>query len=127
VRYLLDTHVFLWLATDDARLTDVVRGIYEDIEQECFLSAASVWEMAIKASLGKLALATSLDQLVRGGLDRGMRLIDVRASHAYLVERLPYHHRDPFDRMLVAQASHEGMHIVSRDDRLDPYPVKRVW
>jgi PIN domain nuclease of toxin-antitoxin system len=127
VRYLLDTHAFLWLATDDARLTAPVRTLYQDVEQECFLSTASVWEMAIKASLGKLSLGTSLDQLVKGGIDRGVRLLEVRASHAYIVETLPFHHRDPFDRMLVAQATHEGMHVVSRDERLDPYSVTRVW
>ena len=127
MRYLLDTHAFLWLATDDPRLTAPVRTLYQDVEQECFLSTASIWEMAIKASLGKLSLGTSLDQLVKGGIDRGVRLLDVRASHAYIVETLPFHHRDPFDRMLVAQATHEGMHVVSRDDRLDPYSVTRVW
>jgi PIN domain nuclease of toxin-antitoxin system len=127
VRYLLDTHAFLWLATDDPRLTAVVREIYEDIEQECFLSAASTWEMAIKASLGKLSLGTSLEQLVNGGIDRGVRLLEVNANHSYLVETLPFHHRDPFDRMLVAQATHEGMGLISIDARLDPYSVKRVW
>jgi PIN domain nuclease of toxin-antitoxin system len=127
MRYLFDTHAFLWLATDDARLTAPVRAVFQDLEHECFLSAASIWEMAIKASLGKLTLGTSLSQLVKGGVDRGVRILDVRAGHAYLVETLPYHHRDPFDRLLVAQATHEGMHLVSRDDRLDAYAVTRVW
>ena len=127
VRYLFDTHVFLWLATDDLQLTPAARAIFIDNGQECFLSAASVWEMAIKSSLGKLRLATSLEQLVRGGLERGLRLLDVTSGQAYLVERLPFHHRDPFDRILVAQAMHEGMRLVSRDEQLDAYPVTRIW
>ena len=127
MRYLLDTHAFLWLATDDPQLTEAARAIFVDTEQECFLSAASVWEMAIKSSLGKLALAASLSHLVHGGLERGLRLLDVTASHGYLVERLPFHHRDPFDRILVAQAIHEGMHLVSRDGQLDAYAVTRIW
>lgn len=127
VRYLFDTHAFLWLATDDPQLTPAARAIFTDRDQECYVSAASVWEMAIKSSLGKLMLTTSLEQLVRGGLERGLRLLDVTCGQAYLVERLPFHHRDPFDRILVAQAMHEGMSLVSRDSQLDAYPVTRIW
>ena len=127
MRYLLDTHTFLWLATDDPQLTPTARAIFVDSNQECFLSAASVWEMAIKSSLGKLTLATSLERLVRGGLERGLRILAVTPDHAYRVERLPFHHRDPFDRLLVAQAMHEAMHLVSRDGGLDAYAVTRVW
>lgn len=127
VRYLLDTHTFVWLATNDPQLTPTVRAIFLDSAQECFLSAASVWEMAIKSSLGKLTLPVGLEHMVRGGVDRGLRLLDVTAGHAYHVERLPFHHRDPFDRILVAQALHEGMHLISRDAQLDAYPVTRVW
>jgi PIN domain nuclease of toxin-antitoxin system len=127
MRYLLDTHVFLWLATDDPQLTAAAREIFIDNDQECFLSAASIWEMAIQSSLGKLVLSTSVEHLVHGGLERGLRLLDVTCGHAYLVERLPFHHRDPFDRILVAQAMHEGMHLVSRDGQLDAYAVTRLW
>ena len=127
MQYLLDTHAFLWLATDDSQLSPAVHAIFVDSNQECFLSAASVWEMAIKSSLGKLTIATNLAHLVRGGLERGLRLLDVSADHAYLIAQLPFHHRDPFDRLLVAQAIHEGMHLVSRDAQLDAYAVTRIW
>lgn len=127
MRYLLDTHVFLWLAAGDPRLSERARAVFHDIEQECFLSAASVWEMAIKASLGKLELTTSLEHLVQGGIERGVRLLDVTSDHGLLVERLPFHHRDPFDRLLVAQAMHEGLQLVSADEILSAYPVTRVW
>ena len=127
MRYLIDTHAFLWFAADDPQLSRRARAVFADPAQECFLSAASVWEMAIKASLGKLVLDTSLEQLVRGGVARGVRLLDVTAAHAYHVERLPFHHRDPFDRLLVAQAAHEGLHVITADAQFDAYPVKRVW
>ena len=127
VRYLLDTHAFLWLATDDPQLTQTARAVFIDNDQECFLSAASIWEMAIKSSLGKLSIATTLEHLVRGGRERGLRLLDVTRDHAYLVERLPLHHRDPFDRLLVAQAMHEGMSLISCEAQLDAYAVTRIW
>jgi PIN domain nuclease of toxin-antitoxin system len=127
MRFLLDTHAFLWLAADDERAPTRLRELFADPSNECLLSAASVWEMAIKSSLGKLSLATPLEHLVRGGIEQGVRLLPVAAEHAYLVETLPFHHRDPFDRLLVAQALHEGLGLLSRDERLDPYPVERVW
>lgn len=127
MRYLLDTHTFLWLADDDSRLDANVRVLFSDGDNELFLSAASVWEMAIKASLGKLTLGTPLARLVDGGVTRGIRLLAVTCEHAYEVEHLPFHHRDPFDRLLVAQASHDGMQLVSRDPAFDAYTVTRVW
>ena len=127
MRHLLDTHAFLWLAADDPRLAETVRTRFADIGHEWYLSAASIWEMAVKSSLGKLTLATTLAQLVQGGLERGIRLLDVRGAHAFAVEHLPFHHRDPFDRLLIAQAMHEGMLLVSRDAELDAYVVPRVW
>lgn len=127
MRYLLDTHVFLWIASGDPRLTPTALAVFVDSEQECFLSAASVWEIAIKSSLGKLVLATSLARIVGDGMERGLRVLDVTADHAFAIERLPYHHRDPFDRLLVAQAIHEGMYLVSSDAKLDAYGVTRIW
>lgn len=125
-RYLLDTHAFLWLATDDPRLSLRARALFIESE-DCFLSAASVWEMTIKSSLGKLILGTTIERLVQGGVDRGVRLLDIASRHALVVEQLPFHHRDPFDRILIAQAMHEDMQLVSRDDQLDRYAVTRVW
>jgi PIN domain nuclease of toxin-antitoxin system len=127
MRYLLDTHAFLWVAGDDPSLDANVRALFADVGNEIFLSAASVWEMAIKASVGKLTLAAPLARLVAGGVERGIRLLAISCEHAYQVEHLPFHHRDPFDRLLAAQASHEGMYLVSRDPKLDAYPATRVW
>jgi PIN domain nuclease of toxin-antitoxin system len=126
-RYLLDTRAFLWLAADDPQLSPRVRALFVDAVDACCLSVASVWEMAIKASLGKLALGTTIERLVKGGVDRGIQLLSVESAHAYQVEQLPFHHRDPFDRMLVAQALHEDLPVVSRDAALDRYPITRLW
>jgi PIN domain nuclease of toxin-antitoxin system len=104
-----------------------VRGLFADVAHDWFLSAASVWEMAIEASLGKLILSTTLERLVHGGTERGIRLLDITATHGFIVEHLPFHHRDPFDRMLIAQATHEGLALVSADPQLDAYAVARVW
>jgi PIN domain nuclease of toxin-antitoxin system len=104
-----------------------VLSVVADLDHEMLLSTASVWEMAIKSSLGELRLGTTLERLVSGGLDRGIRLLDVAGAHAYVVEHLPFHHRDPFDRLLVAQATHEGLQIVSGDPCFDAYSVTRVW
>jgi PIN domain nuclease of toxin-antitoxin system len=127
MRCLLDTHVFVWLATDDPQLSPAARAIFIERSHDCFLSTASIWEMSIKSSLGKLALAMTIEHLVRGGVERGIRVLDVTADHAYGVERLAFHHRDPFDRLLVAQAMFERMHLVSRDATLDAYEVTRIW
>lgn len=127
MRYLLDTLAFLWIAEDDPQLDANVRALFANAKSEIFLSAASVWEMAIKSSLGKLTLAVPLPRLVAGGVERGIRLLAVSCDHAYALEHLPFHHRDPFDRLLAAQASHEGMQLVSRDPKLDAYPAIRVW
>ncbi len=125
---LLDTHTFLWLATDDKRLSLTARELVLDSSTELFLSVASVWEMAIKKSLGRMELAIPLRRLVEEQLrDLRTDLLEIRCEHALLVETLPFHHRDPFDRLLVAQAMEEKLSLLSADKQLDPYPVDRVW
>jgi PIN domain nuclease of toxin-antitoxin system len=127
-RLLLDTHAFLWLAGGDPRAGERIRARLEDPSLELLLSVASVWEMAIKKSLGKLVLEIPLGQLLEGQLDAmGLQILDVELEHAIAVEQLAWHHRDPFDRLLVAQAIIERLPIVSADPAFDPYPVERVW
>ena len=126
--FLLDTHAFLWLATDDKRLSRAARALVLDPAIELFLSAGSVWEMAIKKSLGRIELAVPLSRLVEEQLQHlRTSLLEIRCEHALLVETLPFHHRDPFDRLLVAQAIEENLPLLSADSQLDAYPVDRVW
>jgi PIN domain nuclease of toxin-antitoxin system len=119
VRLLLDTHVVLWWLADEETLSEDVKQLI-DTETDVFLSAASVWEIAIKQALGKLTGPPDLlDVLNRSGLLE----LPIRATHAADAGGLPLHHRDPFDRMLVAQARCEGLTLVSRDSRLSRYEV----
>jgi PIN domain nuclease of toxin-antitoxin system len=128
VRLLVDTHAFLWFAAGDARLSSRARRRIEDPAHDKFLSVASIWEAAVKTSLGKLRLSVSLEVVIdEGAVRNGIALLDVRREHAAAVEHLPFHHRDPFDRLLVCQAMVEKMEIVSADASLDAYPVRRVW
>jgi PIN domain nuclease of toxin-antitoxin system len=124
-RLLLDTNVALWLLLGDRkRVSERAVEALEDERNEVALSAASVWEIAIKRSLGKLTIgdgwAAALHRL-------GFDPLPVTAFHAEAVERLPWHHRDPFDRLLVAQATLERLDLVSADPRLGAYGVEVVW
>jgi PIN domain nuclease of toxin-antitoxin system len=128
VRLLLDTHAFLWFVAGSAELSTRARRRIEDVGNERLLSIASVWELAIKASLGKIMLAVPLGELVQeGALDNEISLLPVSREHAVGVGVLPFHHRDPFDRMLAVQAAQEGLTIVSRDDCFDASGVRRIW
>ena len=126
--YLLDTHTFLWLATEDERLSPTARELVLDPATDLFLSVGSVWEMAVKKSLGRMELTVPLSRLVAEQLKQlRTSLLEIRREHALLVETLPFHHRDPFDRLLVAQAIEERLPLLSADSQLDAYPVERVW
>jgi len=120
---LLDTHVFIWWRTDSPRLSDVVRETIGSADT-VFVSAASAWEVAIKASLGKIRLPESFSSGVRAS---GFEQLFVRFTHAEAVAQLPHHHRDPFDRILVAQAAVEGLALVTHDPKLHEYDVEIVW
>jgi PIN domain nuclease of toxin-antitoxin system len=128
VKLLVDTQAFLWLLAGDRRLRRPVRRRLEDASQEKFLSIASVWEMAIKVSLHKLELDDPLDDVVTAGTrDAGIALLGVSKDHALRVATLPWHHRDPFDRLLVAQALKDDLAVLSSDDAFDDYGVRRIW
>ena len=127
-RFLLDTHTFLWMATDPGRLGPGARERVEAVGSVLLLSLASVWEMAIKSSLGKLELPATLKAFLAEQLQATRTLLlDVRLEHVLRVERLPFHHRDPFDRLLAAQAVVEHVPVLSADPDFDAYPVDRVW
>lgn len=128
MKALLDTHAFLWWIADDARLSPRVIELITDGANRLFLSAASGWEMAIKAKLGKLELpapvAAFVDEQLR---TNGIESLPIQMRHALHVFELPPHHRDPFDRLLIAQAQLERMPILSSDPQLALYPVEVIW
>ncbi len=129
--FLLDTHAFLWFVNDHNSLSARAKDIIEDQQSIIYLSAASVWEMAIKSSLQKLALPAPLKQFVETHMSRNeIGMLQISAEHAVAVARLPFPktgHRDPFDRMIVAQAICHDLTIVSRDAALSDYPIQVIW
>lgn len=128
MRYIVDTHVFLWWITDDDRLTPAAREVIRDRESDLYFSAASAWEIAIKAGLDRIRLPERADRFIPEQLRlNGIRPLAIELSHALAVEGLPLHHRDPFDRLLVAQSQLEGLPIISGDDQLAEYGAELVW
>ena len=125
---LLDTHTFIWFIMGSSNLSAHARALIEDVANEKFLSVASLWEIAIKLSIGKLMLSAPFDVLIPQQLSlNGFELLNIEIDHAALVATLPFHHRDPFDRLLIAQASVEKMSVVSIDAVFDAYSVTRLW
>jgi PIN domain nuclease of toxin-antitoxin system len=128
MKLLLDTHAFLWAVSLPRKLSRRAAAALRNTGNELYLSAASVWEMAIKSSVGKLETDGPLGELIEQGQEKmQLRLLDVTAAHAVSVETLPFHHRDPFDRLLFGQALWEEMTIVGIDRRFDAYGVRRLW
>ena len=124
MRLLVDTHAALWLLDEDKRLSRRAEKALTEPANEVLLSAAVVWEVAIKRSLGKLDAPDGFAEIL---LDGGAAPLAISLEHAQAVHSLPWHHRDPFDRMLVAQATLEDAAIVSSDERLGAYDVPVVW
>ena len=120
---LLDTHILLWFQGMDKRLTENLREEIEYGDHECFVSRASLWEIAIKVSINKLKLDRDLHTTFRLVEDAGFLVLDITNQHLLEVSLLPLHHRDPFDRMLIAQAKVEGMQLLTADPHFASYEV----
>ena len=127
MKLLLDTHAFLWFVAGDERLGRKARRVIEDDETELYLSTASVWEMAIKSSLGRLRLPAPLTDYLTEKVADGFRILPVEWPHAAAMEALPFHHRDPFDRLLVAQALIEDLTVVTGDAAFRAYGAAVLW
>lgn len=125
---LLDTHAFLWWVDDDPRLSPAARTALSDRANVIFVSAVSGWEIAVKAGLGKLTLSSEPGVFVPRHMARnGFRVLPIKMDHVLAVFGLPMHHKDPFDRLLVAQSIVENVPIISCDPLLAQYPVKIIW
>lgn len=122
MKLLLDSHFLLWTALNPDRLSDGARDLIEDVGNDLLFSAASIWEIAIKDALGRADFHCDPALLRRGLLDNGYEELAVTGAHALAVSRLPPIHKDPFDRMLVAQAIAEGVTLLTADARLATYP-----
>ena len=126
-KFLIDTHTFIWLIDDDPKLSSTCKGLIEDSDNEIFISIASLWEMAIKISIGKLKVAGVLQQMIDELYLRNIQILSINPSHVLKVETLPFHHKDPFDRIIVAQCLVENITAISVDEILDEYHVNRVF
>lgn len=125
---LLDSHTFLWFTEGDPQLSMTARSHIQNPDNTIFVSVVSLWEIALKVALGKLTLSMPLSDLFSIGLEgNGLSLLPLERKHILHTLSLPFHHRDPFDRMLAAQSLTEVMPIVSIDAVLDAYGVERLW
>jgi PIN domain nuclease of toxin-antitoxin system len=128
VKLLLDSHTLIWAADDPAKLSARAQGLIQDPSHDRLLSAATLWEMAIKFSLGRLPLSLPYREWMDKAMtDLGLAVLPITLDHAERQASLPWHHRDPFDRLLVAQAQVEGVPLVSADPALDAYGITRLW
>src|SRR5262245_47079005 len=128
MRLLLDAHTFLWFVWDDAQLTTHARELITNPTHQKLISAAIYWEIAIKVSIGKLDLGEPYRSFMHREMTRNnFDILPISIDHAAVVSSLPLYHRDPFDRMLIAQAIVEQIAIISGDLAFDVYPVTRLW
>lgn len=125
---LLDTHIFLWFIAGSTRLSPSAREFIEDRRNVKLVSVASLWEMGLKISLGRLELAQPFEEMIPTQMQRnGFGLLPLRVPHIAQIISLPFHHRDPFDRLLVGQCLAEDLSLVSADPAFDKYSVRRLW
>ena len=128
MKYLIDTQTLLWIATDDPKLSQEAKRIYLDSGNEIFLSMASIWELAIKSSLGKITFEKTLekfvDEQVKGN---DIQILNIELLHVLRIEQLPFHHRDPFDRLLISQSIENNLPIIGTNSVFDKYEVERIW
>lgn len=128
MRVLLDTHTLLWFFDGNPRINATVRSLIEDLRNEIFVSIASIWEISIKVSLGKMDVGEPFEAYFTQQIAiNKMAVLNISLRHAAVVRTLPFHHRDPFDRMLIAQALSENLTLVNNETLFDAYGVARMW
>ncbi len=128
MKILLDTHAFLWLVEGSNQLSSTANSLLSDTDNDLFLSIASIWEMQIKVSIGKLKLGAYLSEIIANQREiNDVQILPVELEHIWQLDNLPLYHKDPFDRMLIAQAITENIPIMSIDSAFNQYPVQIIW
>ena len=128
MRILLDTHIFIWMATEPERLSSKLTASIIDRQNSLFLSLASIWEIQIKVALGKLDLKSDLATIVDIQTEQNsIQLLSIDLKHIYALSNLPAHHRDPFDRLLISQSQVEKMTLATVDSAFDRYEIDRLY
>jgi PIN domain nuclease of toxin-antitoxin system len=128
VRLLLDTHAMYWYIEGDPQLSATARALIQDTSNEVLVSPASYWEIAIKIGMGRGKLNRTYEEFIDIGLNQyEFHILPILPTHTSRLIGLPFHHKDPFDRLLVAQAMAEGVSVISNDTALDAYGITRLW
>ena len=128
MRILLDTHTLIWFFAGDSKLSATARILIEDEDNNKLVSIASTWEMAIKESKGHLNLSLPFEDYIRQKLSwEDFNLLNINLYHLNAIVTMPFHHKDPFDRLLIAQSMVEGIPILSKDSAFDAYSINRIW
>ena len=128
MRLLLDTKTLIWWHDSPHKLPAPVRTALQDDTNQVFISVASAWEMQIKMQLGKLKLSKSWDEIIEAEqVNNDFEFLKADRPHIRILDSLPFHHKDPFDRLLIAQSIHEGLTLVSNDSKLASYPAPLLW
>ena len=131
MKYLIDTHTFLWFNEGSNSLSNTAKQIIIDKNNEIFISIASLWEISIKNSLNKLTIVGDYALIIEDVTENDMEILPINFAHTVVQNKLPFHHRDPFDRIIVSQAIAENMNLISTDAMFDSYlaeqSVKRIW
>ena len=125
--FILDTHAFLWFVAGDKQLPESIKSKIIDINESCFLSVASLWEITIKNQIGKLTLGLSLEELFEYADRNQIEIIQISYEHFLTLSKLPIHHNDPFDRIIISQAIAENLTLVSKDKGFKKYKIKQQW
>lgn len=124
---LIDTHTYIWFSANSPQLSQIARNLIESEDNKTFLSIASLWEMSIKVSLGKLSINLNFEDILDDLANSGIEVLPISFDHVLKSSSLLFHHRDPFDRMIAAQSLCEGMKLLSTDTIFDLYTNSRVW
>ncbi len=124
---LLDTHALLWLLEGDENLSKIAKKEIQNPENTCFLSSVSLWEVAIKISIGKMKMKSDFKNLPQMIWENGIEMLPIEFNHYIEILTLPFHHKDPFDRIIIAQAIQEKMPVISCDGNFPTYNIEIIW
>ena len=127
MKLLLDTHSFIWFMNGETSLSQKAKELIEDASNEKYISVASIWEMAIKINLGRLSVKGGIKKALTDISSNNFTELNISSELLLIVEQLPHHHRDPFDRLLISQAIFEKMAIVSKDPEFKKYNISVIW
>jgi PIN domain nuclease of toxin-antitoxin system len=128
MKYLLDTCTFIWFVSNSPELNITAKNIIEDENSEILLSIISIWEMSIKNSIGKLEFTKPFEEFIKGQVKLNeIEILELSKEHIFKVNTLPFHHKDPFDRLIIAQSMVENVPIISADPEFVKYPITLIW